>query len=78
MEDNYAKISFVELSPDILIPFEWPIGRISDVVLKSAKEIIMQNDYEDPILRVNGISARLHRYFKQNRFYHVFEKIAEE
>nr|ACE75401.1 conserved hypothetical protein [Glyptapanteles indiensis] len=78
MEEVYANISFIELAPDILVPYEWPVSRVRDVVLSSAKEIIMQNNHEDPVLQVNGIPARLYRYSVEHRFYHVFKKISKE
>ncbi|XP_044591693.1 uncharacterized protein LOC123269864 [Cotesia glomerata] len=78
MEEVYAKISFVELTPDILVPYEWPVGRVYDVVLSTGNEIIMQNTQEDPILQVDGIPARLYRYVRMQRFYHVFKKIPRE
>lgn len=78
MEEVYAKISSVELAPDILVPYEWPVGRVYNVVLSSAKEIIMQNSQEDPVLQVDGIPAKLFRSVNKHRFYHVFKKIPRE
>ncbi|CAD6243566.1 GSCOCT00014265001.2-RA-CDS [Cotesia congregata] len=78
MEEVYAKIAFVELAPDILVPYEWPVSRVYDVVLSTAKEVIMQNTQEDPVLQVDGIPARLYRYVRKHRFYHVFKKIPRE
>ncbi|KAH0547126.1 hypothetical protein KQX54_017177 [Cotesia glomerata] len=78
MEEVFAKIAFVELAPDIIVPYEWPVGRIHGVVLKSAKEVIMQNTHEDLILQVDDIPAKLCRYVRKHRFYHVFKKISRE
>ncbi|KAG8039935.1 hypothetical protein G9C98_004544, partial [Cotesia typhae] len=78
MEEVYAKISFVELAPDILVPYEWPVGRVYNVVLSSAKEVIMQNNQEDQVLQVDGIPAKLFRSVNKYRFYHVFKKIPKE
>lgn len=78
MEEVFAEIAYVELAPDIIVPYEWPVNRVHDVVLSSAKEVIAQNTCEDPILQVDGIPARLYRYVKEHRFYHVFKKISRE
>ncbi|CAD6243629.1 GSCOCT00014237001.2-RA-CDS [Cotesia congregata] len=78
MEEVFAKIAFVELAPNIIVPYEWPVDRIYNVVLRSAEEVIMQNTHEDLILQVDGIPARLYRNVKKHRFYHVFKKISKE
>lgn len=71
-----ATVLYVKLNPDILVPIEWPLSGINSIVLKLATEIIMQNDHVDPILQVDGIPARMDRYFDEHGYYYVFHKIS--
>uniref|UniRef100_UPI00043FFDCA hypothetical protein n=1 Tax=Microplitis demolitor TaxID=69319 RepID=UPI00043FFDCA len=78
MEEEFATIVYVELAPGILVPYEWPIRGLENLVLTLAKEIIAKDDSVRFILQVKNIPAKLVRHIDRSGFTYIFEKVPAE
>lgn len=68
---------YVELANDILIPLEWPLDGIQELVLSLARKIISQDNGISSILQIKGIPAKLVTQKINSGFVHVFEKVSK-